>query len=1051
MPSKSAITQIRLGNIITCLNAAVTTVEVVSKGLQTPFLEPIINTVCSLLTAAQTIKKNKDECVEMLEQIHQLLYALIQVHITSNTGGELPPKMLSHLGCFTETLHKIHTFVEAQQGKMGIKLVFRQGEMTTLLKSCTLGLEQALDIFMVNRLDMVTDMAAMDQSAQRVHQEVLELITSLSDDKSSDRSLLGSACSNSSNSFSLLPPEPKIFHGRDSELSAILRAFDQEVPRIAILGAGGMGKTSLSRAVLHHTELISRYQQHRLFIPCDTVSTSIQLAGLIGAHIGLKQGNDLTRPVIHHFLTGSPAVVILDNLETLWEPVESRADVEKFMGLLTDVKHLALIITMRGAERPASVRWTHPFLEPLKPLGLDAARQTFIDIVDDIYETKDIDKILLLADNMPLAIDLIAHLVDSEGIPSVLSRWETRRTSILSDGHDATSNLELSISLSLSGPRMVSSPHALDLLSLLSMLPDGLSDVELLQSRFPLKNILAYKSTLLSTALAYSSGQKRLKVLVPVREYVQKNHPPSTTLIHPLSKYYQELLELYDQYGGTLSNVGVMPRVASNFANIQNILLHCLHLDSPNLAEIITSTCQLIRYGRLTGHGTLRLLDYIPKSLPQPTDHKLEAYFIIQKLRVWRHRIVPDANQLICQALEHFKHFHDPEMQCDFYNVAATYHNASSQDHAAALQFCQSHLSLGISIGSLKSQSLAFNELAVIQMNSGDFSGAQENAAKSQRAAQIAGNLYVEAAALRVEAMCWQYFGSYSYCLSLLDRAIHLLDLCGMSAGELHSGIRNSQAEVHRCKSEYAEAHNIQIHILKDWPADQNPIQHAFALLNIAQVDVELGSTVDDVQWKINTAGMHFQKINYALGIVYCDVVRAALDVRQDNFPAAKKLFKKCLKSPGGNTPEAFTYCVEKLASVQQWSAADHNSSTWPVILLVYSVKSKQRLELHKGVQFLGDLFHAQGDKDTATSLFTVALDGFTKMDVHRSRAECMVRLGDISVLKGDELKAATLWETARPLFERSSQSKQVAQVDVKLAGLVRAIGKSGFGNGSRN
>jgi hypothetical protein len=82
---------------------------------------------------------------------------------------------------------------------------------------------------------------------------------------------------------------------------------------------------------------------------------------------------------------------------------------------------------MRGAERPANVRWTRPFLEPLKPLDQKAAHQTFIDIVDDIHETQDIDKILLLTDNMPLAIDLIAHLVDSEGISSVLSRWETQR------------------------------------------------------------------------------------------------------------------------------------------------------------------------------------------------------------------------------------------------------------------------------------------------------------------------------------------------------------------------------------------------------------------------------------------------------------------------------------------------------------------------------------------------------------------------------------------------------------------------------------------------
>jgi hypothetical protein len=51
---------------------------------------------------------------------------------------------------FHRTLHKIHNFVEAQQEKTAFKMFFRQGEMTTLLKSCTTGLAQAVDVFMVN-------------------------------------------------------------------------------------------------------------------------------------------------------------------------------------------------------------------------------------------------------------------------------------------------------------------------------------------------------------------------------------------------------------------------------------------------------------------------------------------------------------------------------------------------------------------------------------------------------------------------------------------------------------------------------------------------------------------------------------------------------------------------------------------------------------------------------------------------------------------------------------------------------------------------------------
>src|ERR1700761_8400117 len=180
---------------------------------------------------------------------------------------------------------------------------------------------------------------------------------------------------------------------------------------------------------------------------------------------------------------------------------------------------------MRGAERPAQVRWTRPFLEPLSPLTYDAAQKTFIDIAGETHDSNDVDKILHLTDNMPLAVDLISHLVDSEGCATVLSSWDTEKTSLVSDGYDQRSNLDMSIALSLSSPRLASVSGTKDLLSLLSMLPDGISDLELRKSHFPIHNILECKTTLLRTSLAYDSGQKRLKVLVPIQEYMQRHHP----------------------------------------------------------------------------------------------------------------------------------------------------------------------------------------------------------------------------------------------------------------------------------------------------------------------------------------------------------------------------------------------------------------------------------------------------------------------------------------------------------------------------------------------
>jgi hypothetical protein len=80
-------------------------------------------------------------------------------------------------------------------------------------------------------------------------------------------------------------------------------------------------------------------------------------------------------------------------------------------------------------------------------LELAAARQTFIDITEDYHNTAEVDKVLSLTDNMPLAINLMAHLVDVEGCSNVLSRWEVERTSLISDGYDKKTDLELSISV----------------------------------------------------------------------------------------------------------------------------------------------------------------------------------------------------------------------------------------------------------------------------------------------------------------------------------------------------------------------------------------------------------------------------------------------------------------------------------------------------------------------------------------------------------------------------------------------------------------------------
>jgi hypothetical protein len=76
-----------------------------------------------------------------------------------------------------------------------------------------------------------------------------------------------------------------------------------------------MGKTSLATAALHNPDIGAKYEQ-RVFVACDSATSPLELAALIGSHVGLKPGKDLTKPVLQYFSRGPPCLLILDNLET---------------------------------------------------------------------------------------------------------------------------------------------------------------------------------------------------------------------------------------------------------------------------------------------------------------------------------------------------------------------------------------------------------------------------------------------------------------------------------------------------------------------------------------------------------------------------------------------------------------------------------------------------------------------------------------------------------------------------------------------------------------
>ncbi|KAJ7857440.1 hypothetical protein B0H14DRAFT_2578331 [Mycena olivaceomarginata] len=953
----------RLNAITAWLTPAIALLDDLNDGIGTPFLQAISSTSLSLINVVQNVKRNQDDCIKLIEKIPKILYGIVDLHLTSEVKGVLLPIALDNVGNFNSTLHKILVFAEAQQDGNKIRHFFHQAELARLLKDCQAGLQNSVDAFRIESgISNFNSINEMKRKLEMMQAEIMELISTFSEHTISDSS---SSIYQRANESQV---RPKIFYGRELEL--------QEIDR-NIRGRWN-GKNKPGPAALHHPEVTAKYA-HRIFVAADSVTDKVGLVTLIASHIGLQPAPYLTKRVVQYFSKCSSVLLILDNLETAWEPMNSRGEVEGFLSLLTDVGHLALVITMRGAQRPAQVCWTHPFLSPLKPISDHAAWQTFINITDNSYNSDDVTQLLSLTNNIPLAVDLMAHLVDYEGCSGVLTRWETEKTSILSSGHGKSSNLDASISISLSSPRMTASPGARELLALLAILPDGLSDVDIIQSQIPTKDVLACKSVLLSTSLAYTDDA-RLKVLVPVREYIQQHYPAAQSFIQSVRTRFEDLLRIWHKYLGHQLGATVHKQIASNLTNMQSIFRLELYSNNPRLEDILQSIVTLNDFRIIMGYSLSSCMDNIAKYYSQPSNPRLQVYMITMLFNTQQLHIIPNVKHLLSKAEKNFDSFDDPWVKCRFYSYVGEYFR-SHDNIPRARQFFRTALELAVTSKNIHQECDVIQKIALCEWDAGNTLAAQSTARRSQKLARLEGNMHLESFGLRVEALVYLQIGVHKNTIALCNQARELLCQCGLKGSDTDYMVLSEIGKTYYLKSEYSEAQEIQMQIKNARSDQKHSIQHAIAVLNLAEITIITG--FDRPKEDIYYYAPFWWNVNY---------------------------------TQSGNR-DIRSYSLERLAGLKNWGiTAIGWVSRWTTVFLAHAFKCQNNLAVHKALSSMGHIFLVIGDLNTAQSLFSVALEAFTWMDVHRSRAECMLHLGEISQQRRDFEEAISCFKAARSL-----------------------------------
>ena len=339
----------------------------------------------------------------------------------------------------------------------------------------------------------------------------------------------------SANVVHQMPLKPAVFHGRDIIIEEITQLLiKEETSRVCILGAGGIGKTSVALGVVEQYLIKTRFlPENIVWVPCIEATSATLLLEILSTQLQVpgNTGQATIEKIISLLATSrQPRLILLDNFETPYNALDgAQKQVEDTLRRLANLSHIAILVTMRGRYPPCdeAIKWQS---KEIQPTDEGAGLRIYRSIYPESENDPDVGRLLSMLGYMPFAITLMARLA-KEGLSTakeLILAWSKNGPDILPDHHEQ--NINRSISLSIDSKLMKKNPQARVLLDILSFLPAGTTKATLRwwvpaldSSMVPSAIATLFKTGLLVENRRQDSDSPVLFVLPVVQSFMQQH------------------------------------------------------------------------------------------------------------------------------------------------------------------------------------------------------------------------------------------------------------------------------------------------------------------------------------------------------------------------------------------------------------------------------------------------------------------------------------------------------------------------------------------------